>query len=880
MFTLKDYQQDALDSLRDYFDEFERTRSPRRAFYEITRRNFDYELPYNTVRGLEAMPYLCIRIPTGGGKTVVACHAVRVASEHLLHADRAVVLWLVPSNTIRDQTLKALKDRQHPYRQALETSLGEVSVLDIAEALNVSRATLNNTTTIIVSSIQTFRVGDTDLRKVYEGDGALLAHFQDVPHAALAGLETLEDGTVRKSLANLLRMRRPVVIVDEAHNARSPLSFETLARFDPSCIIEFTATPDKERNPSNILHTVSAAELNDAEMIKLPIRLEARPNWKELLADAIAMRAALEKIALDEERERGEYIRPLMLIQAQPRRANQETLTPAIVKQCLRSDFHIPENQIIIATGEERGLDDIEDILARTCEARFVITVQALREGWDCPFAYVLCSIAEMHAATAVEQLVGRILRLPRAARKAHAELNMAYAFATSQGLQNALKALEYALEQNGFERQEVKDLITRAYAPAPGLPFEDSSLFTGIAQVALPETPRAGNLSTETAAKVSFGLTDRTLTFNGVMSESERDELKTCFITPEAKTAVDLAFRQSRGLPVREARTPSERGESFSVPALAIRQGDFFEMFEETHFLDAPWSLTDADATLSEAEYSTTRAEGQLGEITVTEQGRIESRYLEDLHQQMALLNVNQGWTVAELVHWLDRNIPHPDISATESGVFLTRLVQGLIEARGFSIDQLALDKFRLKEAAKKKINSYREQALASSYQALLLPESATPLTVTPEVAFTFGDPQHYVYNRAYDGAYQFNKHFYPQVGDLKSQGEEFECAQFLDALDEIKYWVRNTERRRASFWLQTSSDKFYPDFVCQLKDGRFLIVEYKGEHLWTNADSTHKRQLGELWEARSDNTGLFVMPKGKDFAAISAKIKVSEMS
>lgn len=875
MFTLKDYQQDALDSLRDYFTTYAETRNPRTAFYEITRRNFDYELPYNTVRGLEAMPYLCIRIPTGGGKTVVACHAVRIAAEHLLHADRPVVLWLVPSNTIRDQTLKALKDKQHPYRQALETTIGEVSVLDIGEALNVSRATLNHTTTIIVSSIQTFRVGDTDLRKVYEGDGALLAHFKDVPPALLEGLETLEDGTVRKSLANLLRMRRPLVIVDEAHNARSPLSFETLARFNPSCIIEFTATPDKENNPSNILHTVSAAELNDAEMIKLPIRLEARANWKELLADAIATRAALEKIAQAEERERGEYIRPIMLIQAQPRRANQETLTTKVVEQSLRDDFNIPAEQIVVATGDERGLDEIEDILAPTCAARFVITVQALREGWDCPFAYVLCSVAEMHAAAAVEQLVGRILRLPRASRKFHPELNMAYAFATSQGLQNAIKALEYALEQNGFERQEVKDLITRAQAPAPGLPFEDSPLFAGAVQVPLPETPHIAHLSAETTAKLSFDSQAKTLTFEGVMSEPERDEIKTCFTTPEAKAAIDFAFRQSRGLPVRGARTPSERGESFSVPALSIKQGDFFEMFEKTHFLDAPWSLTAADATLSETEYSTARTDAQLGQVTVTEEGRIESRYLDELHQQMALLNVDQGWTIAELVHWLDRNIPHIDISATESGVFLTRLVQGLIESRDLSVDQLALDKFRLKDAARRKIDAYRDQVLDAGYQTLLLAEAATPLTVTPEVAFTFADPQHYVYNRAYEGAYQFKKHFYPQIGDLKSQGEEFECAQFLDSLEEVKYWVRNTERRRASFWLQTATDKFYPDFVCLLEDGRFLIVEYKGTHLWSNDDSVHKRQIGELWQVRSNKLGLFIMPNGKDFAAIRTKIK-----
>ncbi len=58
----------------------------------------------------------------------------------------------------------------------------------------------------------------------------------------------------------MLRLRRPLVIVDEAHNARTELSFETLSRFDPSFILEFSATPDTERQPSDILYSVSAAE--------------------------------------------------------------------------------------------------------------------------------------------------------------------------------------------------------------------------------------------------------------------------------------------------------------------------------------------------------------------------------------------------------------------------------------------------------------------------------------------------------------------------------------------------------------------------------------------------------------------------------------------
>ena len=58
----------------------------------------------------------------------------------------------------------------------------------------------------------------------------------------------------------------------------------------------------------------------------------------------------------------------------------------------------------------------------------------------------------------------------------------------------------------------------------------------------------------------------------------------------------------------------------------------------------------------------------------------------------------------------------------------------------------------------------------------------------------------------------------------------EEAECAVFIDGLDEVEYWVKNLERSDYSFWLQTCSDKFYPDFVVRLKDGRILVVEYKG--------------------------------------------------
>ena len=451
--SLKEYQERTLKTLTAYYHNCLRLQNANTAFYDLTER------PYASVEGLPGMPYICLRLPTGGGKTFVACHAVGITASELLKTESPIVLWLVPSNAIRDQTLNALKNRAHPYRDALESARRNVEILTIGEALYLSPHILNTKTTIIVSTMQAFRVEDTDGRKVYEPSGALMGHFTHLSDETLSEVERDESGKPVYSLANLLCVKRPLVIVDEAHNARTELSFETLARFNPSAIIEFTATPDTDQNPSNVLYTVSAAELQAEDMIKMPIQLETMPEWKRLLAAAIAQRNALEVEAEKEREETGEYIRPVMLIQAQPRRKDRETLTVEVVEKCLLEEHKIPEEQIARATGEDKGLDDV-DINDPECQIRYVITVQALREGWDCPFAYVLCSVAEMRSPRAVEQILGRVMRLPKAQRKKQESLNSAYAFVASRNFYDAASALTDGLVQNGFEKQAASELI------------------------------------------------------------------------------------------------------------------------------------------------------------------------------------------------------------------------------------------------------------------------------------------------------------------------------------------------------------------------------------------------------------------------------------
>ncbi|MHB9036588.1 MAG: DEAD/DEAH box helicase [Armatimonadota bacterium] len=872
MLQLKEYQQRSLNMLCEYF-KLTCKHGADNAFYMVTEPKRGY-LP---VPQLKDMPYVCLRVPTGGGKTIMASHALGIATRDYVQAEHAVCLWLVPSNVIRDQTLTALRDRQHPYRQALDAHFsGNVRVMDLQEALYLQRPIADSHTVIIVSTLAALRVQDVDGRRIYESSEDLAGHFEGVPAAVREVLETEGEGQVIFSLANVLRLRRPVVIMDEAHNARTKLSFDTLTRFQPSCVIEFTATPVTTHKPeqgyfaSNVLHHVSARELKEAEMIKLPIKLRTRPDWKEAIADALQQQRELERLALEEQKETGEYIRPIVLFQAQPQSQERLSLTVATVKQALIDDFRIPTEQIAVATGDTRELDDI-NLFDPTCQIRFIITVQALKEGWDCSFAYILCSVAEQHSARAVEQILGRVLRMPRASRKRRQELNCAYAFSASVSFPETAKSLQDGLVVNGFERMEAEDLVTAQNGGELTLFGPGLSLFAQASEI-VTEQPDLSNLPRNIVERVTFDPASSLLTVQGAINEIEMAELQNRFGEEHDRAAVERIYHRLQGHPV--VSTAPTR-EPFTVPALALYVDGELEFFDDSHFLDSDWNLSKCNPSLSEGEFPSDVAAGAVGEIDISQSGQVETRFVDQLHDQLSLITVEPGWTVAGLANWLDRQIPHPDITQAQSSLFIQNVITNLIEVRGLTLEQLARRKFRLRNAIEAKIASYRDEQRITCYQQTLFGPEHVELKVEPDCCFNFVDDR-YSPNWYYEGGWRFNKHYFKLIGELKSEGEEFECARVLDSLSQVKYWVRNVERRpESSFWLQTSTDRFYPDFVAELTDGRYLVIEYKGENLWSNDDSKEKRAVGELWADRSGGSCLFVMPKGRDMAAILDVVK-----
>ena len=849
-FVLKQYQERCLAALAQYLRRANQV-GAKMAFMEAT------EQPYHSVPQLPGLPYVCVRVPTGGGKTILAANAVGIAAREFLNAEQCLTLWLVPTNTILTQTIDALKNRNHPYRQALDAFFpGRISVISLREALSIQRSVLEGETVIIVSTLAALRVEDTEGRKIYESAGALQHHFSGLTETQLAELEKVNgSGVVAYSLANVLRLHRPVVIMDEAHNARTKLAFDSLARFNPSCIIEFTATPDQKRSPSNVITHVSAAELKAEAMIKLPILLKTCPQWKEAVGEAVRKQAELERAAKEEEKQTDEYLRPIVLFQAQPKSSTGEPVTVEVVKKCLMEDFNLPEEQIAIATGDKYEIDGV-NVSDRACPLRYIITVAALKEGWDCPFAYILCSVANLGSSTAVEQILGRVLRLPQVTWKKNADLNNAYAFATSQRFTDAANSLTDALVEGGFAKFEAQRMVE----PAPGLPFTpgEGPLFSQPVTEPVAEAPDLSALPKELKTKVRFESGKMQVVYVGPpMQEPEKKALQECFEKPEDKQAVEKLFLKSNGKP----SWPAALELPFRVPRLVVRVDGQLELFED-QFLAAPWDLADCDALLDEKEFPSQQPDGQVGAIDVTEGGKIEYHFVKELHKQLLLLDLHGPKTVAELAIWLDRVIDHPDIVPSQSGLFLYKLVQLLSEKRGIPLEQVVASRFRLRDAAARKLCDYRARAVGTAYRQMLLPTAEMPIEVSAEIAFTFPCRQ-YPASRLYDGPIQFGKHYYERPGDMN--GEEAACAAIIDTSPKVVYWVRNLVRDGYSFWLQTSTDKFYPDFVALLSDWRYLAVEYKGEGWIDNKDSEEKRIVGDLWEARSKGTCVFRLV-GKD--------------
>jgi type III restriction enzyme len=860
---LKRYQQAALDALRTFLEQA-RDGDPETAFANV-KQSLElgrYDSEYHALKAMPNTPYVCIRIPTGGGKTMLGAHAVRLAGASFLEKDFPVALWLTPSNTIRRQTVEALKDARHAYRRVLDDAFeGRVRVFDIAEFEQIRPTDMRDGACVIVGTIQTLRVQNTEGRRVYKSNENLEPHFAHLRHLFTA-LEKDENGRVKCSLANLLYAHEPLLVVDEAHNAVTGLTRDMQARINPKCIVEFTATP---RPHSNVLFSVSASALKDEEMIKLPVMLTAHSGWQAAVAAAIRERA---RLAAEANAERSD-LRPIVLFQAQNK---DQDVRADVLRQHLIDNEQIEPERIAVVTGDQRELDGV-DLFDPTCPIEYVITVQALKEGWDCSFAYVFCSLANVRSKTDIEQLLGRVLRMPYASRRANEDLNRAYAHVCEPNFIEAAVALRDRLVDMGFETEEAEDNIRTpellleggadAAEPPPAIVFEplDAAAIDklpGDVRGALEVRTHDGVTEVHIVESVPPEGEDAVL---ALAPESKRDEVRKALVWQRAWIAR------------RDA--PATRGEKFAVPQLCFE----LEPAEPDMFLHlGGWRLTDCDAQLSRDEFNRDRGYQSFELDMARQAARDQVTYRAAagaVGDYPALTGLAAPWDERVLARWLDRECRQRDIRQVDLLEFARRAVADLMDRRKLPLDVLIYAKYRLAKSLRQKIAACRREAANRGYQDCLFAPGA-PVEASFDYAFDFV-PGHYPARWFYNGSYRFSKHYYHRVGELKNRGEEFECARALDMTAEVRYWVRNLEKRDdASFRLPRACSWFYPDFVALLDDGRLLVVEYKGEQLVDKTSEKEKASVGALWEVKSAGRALFLMAeKSKDGADASTQIR-----
>lgn len=856
MFQLKEYQKTTLNKLQKYL-ELTRFKGAAGAFHE-----FYPQYGYNKIKGLEEVPYVCLRLPTGGGKTYLAANSISIASSTYLETETPIVLWFCPTTTIKTQTLETLKNPRHPNREVLEKAFGgEVLVFDIEDYTNLRPQDIGNKCCVFVSTFQTFKITDTNARRIYAHNENLELHFGKIPNAQnMENLERIEEGVdkgkIKYSFANLLNVYRPIIIADEAHNNSTKLAYETLKRVNPSCIIEYTATPAAN---SNVLHRVCAMELKVEDMIKLPIILTVHQTWQESLSASVLARKSLEEYAKNDR----QYIRPILLIQAE---SKDREVTVDVIKKYLTEQENIEDCKIAVATGDQRELDGI-DIFNPNCKIEYVITVEALKEGWDCSFAYVFCSVAQRHSAKDIEQLLGRVLRMPYAQTRTQDELNKAYAFVSNDSWQNGVAQLKDRLVEMGFEENEVPDSIqTRLPVPLGGT-NEKRPLKLNVSKFDMSKFTEEEKKKIEV---ISTPIGDEVLINTDKIIPHEMEE-KIIQATPAAeRKAVSINLRvELRNQVVYERKYPFQENKDFKVPQLTLFIDDDWSPDCDEYFLDAAgkW-LLDYPATLTEGEFRL-KKEGAVYSIDI-KGNSIVDRYLQETFA-LDLADTHTDWTIPKLAIWITQQIPDDMITQQVQVQFVRQLLEYLTINRGLSFNDLLRTKFILKDAIKEKINELKSQAEKSGMQRTLFSTDAK-LKTDFSYSIDFAGKQYIPINT--DSGTEFNKHYFPQVGKLNQ--EEAVCAKAIDQLDEVEYWVRNIEKHQYSFRLPKADGGFYPDFVAKLKDGRILAVEYKGEHLATNEDTKNKDLIGKLWEKSSNGKCLFLMAvKKNEIGTVNEQIK-----
>lgn len=890
---LKAYQKDIIADLKRYLEIMQEQKNYLKAFALFWEEKSAPSLgKYQDL--LPGVPNLCFKVPTGGGKTLLACASLSAIFAALPLQKIKAVVWLVPSEAILTQTLKALKDPRHPYRQKIDADFnGRVSVYSKQELLNgqnFNPTVINEQLSIMVLSYDSFRSSNREGLKAYK-ENSNLAIFTKV----LGTPENPIDKADETALFQIINQLNPVIIVDESHHARTKLSWEMLQNFNPAFVLDLTATPKKE---SNIISYTDAIQLKKEHMVKLPVIVYNRDRQEDVLIDAIDLRRNLEEIAQKQQAVTGRYIRPIVLFQAQPK-GKEEAATFEKLRQKL-VEAGIPAEEIAIRTSEVNELKNV-DLLSPKCKIRFIITVNALKEGWDCPFAYILASLANRTSQIDVEQILGRILRLPYTAANIEKPLNMSYVLTSSENFQETIKRIVKGLNDAGFSDEDYRLSNQVALSAAQATGQMTMSL-------TLPDLPQAetvtdiqtGTLATEEndeeffegfgyfdSASVSEALERRQAEKVAAATSGEEQAKSQALLMLEeasrASRSYDEALENAAKNNFSLGKVPARevRAQVKAYPVKAKFREDIENLRLPQFFLKIP------EGSLFEQDGEAFLERESLVKGISFKQENICIDF-EDDRDEIMQIDVIEG----------EGGLPKALMMKSNDVAIFKEYFDSLPPERRIAYCKaIILEKInRLNMVSSKHLEEYIGRIVASMTRDQLSSLEKNPLRYADKIKQTIQDILAKRYKKAFNTqlaagkivchpAYQLPIAIAPTrvtsayAHSLYKAEEEMNSLETdlvlrLTNLNNIRWWHRNLAN--TGFFINGFT-KHYPDFIIKTENEHVILVETKGEHL-ANEDSKLKINLGRSWSAAAGDKFKYFMVFADAEKALDGAFGMSE--
>jgi type III restriction enzyme len=844
---LKPYQQQVINDLSLFLEYIQETKDVKDAFHNFWSLHPRTPLqpfpgtaiePYKN--NVPRVPHICVKVPTAGGKTFIACNAIKTIFDAFAYDKPKAVVWLVPSITILDQTIKNLKDANHPYRQKINSHFGnKVEVFDKAELLQGSgfnATSVKEQLNIFVLSFDSIRTANKEGRKVFEQNGSLQS------------FEALLGKDEEISLMKVMQYLNPMIVVDESHNAETVLSVDMLTAFNPCFILDLTATPRKN---SNIISFIDALELKKENMVKLPVIVYNHQDKTEVINSALQLQKRLELQAIEEEKKGGKYIRPIVLFQAQPKNGkdflNEEEEKSNVQKLKEKLiELKIPAEQIKIKTANINEIKGI-DLMSKDCEVRYIITINALKEGWDCPFAYILASLADKSSAVDVEQILGRVLRQPYVMKHNFPLLNLSYVLTASSKFLDTLDNIVKGLNKAGFSDKDYKladpamleeakkqdPLQQLTVFPTTETPTEDITSDIDTTRISAPSETGLPNTTVSEIEKTAI---EQNEAFEKTVSEMEATHTTTLpnEIQQLVKTySIKDIFR--------------EQAEQINLPQfyLKVPANDLFGQREEEVLLDKEHLLkgfalsradtniafdsitselykVDLDETKKEHTPTFVRLDGEVKESVMT-------YILDPSRKDSRVRNFTK-----RLMNLIGNIFPIPD---KEIEKYINRILEDFKDEQ---FTDLAANEYTYKDKIKSKIIALSEQFAEKKFKDFLdtdkvfiKPSFTLPKNISPG-----------------DTAKDVTKSLYEKEG--KMNDFEAKVINEIANMQNIAFWTRNIERKGFRI---NGFVNHYPDFIIQTKSGKTILLETKGDHL-DGSDSEAKVRLGEMWSNKAGST------------------------